>query len=110
MGEEVPHIDPRRAAIGQAGFEVGQEPCDRIIKIEPATLHQGQRSGRHHRLGERGPSEHGIERHGNAGLAVCIASGARINRLAMISHKHHRADHPARLQRLVNDRVDRLLY
>lgn len=109
MGEEVPHIDPRRAAIGQASFEVGQELCDRIIKIEPATLYQGQRSGSHHRLSERGPSEHGVECHGNGGLAVCIAGGARINRLTVLSHKHYRADHPARRQRLVNDRINCLL-
>ena len=109
MGEEVPHIDPRRAAIGQARFEVGQELCDRIIKIEPATLHQGQRSGRHDRLGERCPSKLGVQRHGNGGLAVCVASGERINGLAMVPHKHY-TDHPTRRQRLVDDRVNRLLY
>ena len=92
------------------GFEVGQEPGDRIIKIEPATFHQGQRSGRHHRLSERRPSKDGIDSDGKAGLTVCVASGARIQRLAVVLHQHHRTNHPARFQRFINHRVDRLLH
>jgi hypothetical protein len=33
-----------------------------------------------------------------------------IDGLTVVPHKHHRADHPARLERDVHDRVDRLLY
>ena len=110
MGEQVPHIDRRRTAVGQARFEVRQEPCDRIIQIEPATFYQRERSGRYQGLGERGPSEYGIECHGNVGLAICVAGGAGIHGLTVDLHKNHSADHPARLNRLVNDRVDRLLH
>ena len=109
VGQQVPQGDRRRRPVGQAGREPGQEFRDRVFEGQPVTLGQRQRGGRHQGLGERRPAEDRVERHREARLAVPVPAGPLIDERAVLPDENHRTDDPARLERFVDDRVQRPL-